>query len=89
MKEPRKLVNEIMTQIENDIGEYNNSLCIILDTLTDENCKALPNVNKNLVDDLQALALKLYKMTELVEDEKMAIEDQFIGYDEIIKGVDK
>ena len=74
MKRSSRLAKEILTNeilLVTEEAQYN--IGTILDLLTDENCEALPHVDKNLVARLQAISESLYNLNE--ETIPLATED--------------
>jgi len=74
MKRSSRLAKEILTnEILAVTEQAQDNIFAILDLLTDENCEALPNVDKNLVTRLQAISESLYNLNE--ETIPLATED--------------
>ncbi len=67
MKTPQKLTKEIMGLMREANEGFNNELCQVLDTLTDENCKPLPCISADLVEKLKDIAFSIYKHSEEIE----------------------
>ena len=73
MENVKILVDAIMTDLSADVENTNNTLCKILDMLTDENGNALSYISEKLVLDLQDAAYGVYTIVDLINSEKDAI----------------
>jgi hypothetical protein len=85
MKTPKKLTKEILNDHIKTMSSITDNLCKVIDTLTDDDCNALPCVNEKLVKKLQKIAYNLYKNSELMQEDKIEIITQFEEYSNMLK----
>lgn len=81
MKKLTKLVQEVMGVISKDIEGASDTLCEIIDSLTDENGNSLPHVNKDLVNRLKEVSYNLYDMhSDIIPTESDGLVDEINYY---------
>lgn len=81
MKKLTKLVQEVMGVISKDIEGASDTLCEIIDSLTDENGNSLPHINKDLVNKLKQVSYNLYEMhCDIIPTESDGLVDEINYY---------
>lgn len=80
MRNPRKLIKEALADYSERIEDANNSLCRIIDSMTDDNTRPLPYANVELIETLKDIAYGLYEMHDrLIPEDQININMEFEG----------
>lgn len=80
MSNPKRLITETLTDYAERIEEANNSLCKIIDGMTDDNNRPLPYANVELIETLKDIAYGLYEMHDrLIPEDQYNIDMEFKG----------
>jgi hypothetical protein len=70
MNKPEELITTIMNELSGQIEEANHGLCVLIDTLTDEDGRPLPHLNADFVEKLKDIAYSLYQIHDnQIQDE--------------------
>ena len=65
MEKPEQLITAIMGEYAKDLEAANDSLCELIDSLTDENNRPLPHISLPFVEKLKDIAHSLYEMHDI------------------------
>jgi hypothetical protein len=80
MKTPKLLTEEILNDHIKTMSNINMEICKVIESITDEEGEPLYFINTNFVEGLRDIAYSVYKNSELIEEDKYEIMNQFEEY---------